>query len=301
MWVVVLIASKSVLAVKFPANKRCMFVSVKPWLPCRGFFFATFSLVLLAFSVQAGVAAPSQPSRCADLSPEQRVRAEKVTIEKVIDGDTLHLRDGRKVRLLAINTPELHTRDGKSEPYALQATRAARKMLGDSGEALLLVGDGPQDHYGRTLAHVFNVRGESLSGYLLHMGMGWHLAVPPNLSFAECLAAIEHLAQEERRGVWQLPPILSRDISQGGYHRVSGRLISLAGKNKGKPWWLRFEGNLTAVIYPEYQDYFELKALRKLVGKEIEVGGWVYPDHRKSGAWRIKLTSHYDIEGRSQP
>ena len=46
---------------------------------------------------------------------------ENVVIRSVTDGDTLVLNDGRKVRLLGINTPELGFGGEASEPYAVDA------------------------------------------------------------------------------------------------------------------------------------------------------------------------------------
>ena len=46
---------------------------------------------------------------------------EDVVIRSVTDGDTLVLNDGRKVRLLGINAPELGFGGEASEPYAIAA------------------------------------------------------------------------------------------------------------------------------------------------------------------------------------
>ncbi|MGV6807200.1 MAG: thermonuclease family protein, partial [bacterium] len=41
-------------------------------------------------------------NRCAPFAP-----GEPVAVSRVIDGDTLHLVDGRRVRLIGVNTPEM--------------------------------------------------------------------------------------------------------------------------------------------------------------------------------------------------
>ena len=46
---------------------------------------------------------------------------ETVEVAKVTDGDTLRLRDGRSVRLIGINSPELAHTDKPAEPLAEQA------------------------------------------------------------------------------------------------------------------------------------------------------------------------------------
>ena len=49
-----------------------------------------------------------------------------VGVAKVVDGDTLRLVDGRNVRLIGINTPELGRDARKAEPFAVAAQRRLR-------------------------------------------------------------------------------------------------------------------------------------------------------------------------------
>ncbi|MFN4131691.1 MAG: thermonuclease family protein, partial [Caldimicrobium sp.] len=44
-----------------------------------------------------------------------------VIVEKVIDGDTVVLRGGERLRYAGINTTELHTEEGPQQPYAEEA------------------------------------------------------------------------------------------------------------------------------------------------------------------------------------
>lgn len=78
--------------------------------------------------------------------------AEEISCKSVYDGDTLTLADGRRVRLLGIDTPELK----EKQPFAEEAkeytnSRCYRKSLWIYHEP----GGEKTDHYGRTLAHVF--------------------------------------------------------------------------------------------------------------------------------------------------
>ena len=70
----------------------------------------------------------------------------------VYDGDTLTLRDGRRVRLLQIDTPEL----GSGECYS-RAARTALLVLAPPGKKVVLEADpalDPVDRYGRLLRYV---------------------------------------------------------------------------------------------------------------------------------------------------
>jgi len=62
-----------------------------------------------------------------EIGPEGRP-GDRFTVTRVIDGDTMELRGGDRLRLLAIDTPE------ESEPFYTDATRLAAKLaLGQVG------------------------------------------------------------------------------------------------------------------------------------------------------------------------
>jgi endonuclease YncB( thermonuclease family) len=79
-------------------------------------------------------------------------RSEVAVVASVYDGDTLTLRDGRRVRLLQIDTPEL----GSGECYS-RAARTALLGLAPPGKKVVLEADPSLDRvdrYGRLLRYV---------------------------------------------------------------------------------------------------------------------------------------------------
>lgn len=80
-------------------------------------------------------------------------------VSKVVDGDTIWVeRDGRrvKVRLIGIDTPEIHDPRKPVQCFGQEATAAAESML--AGKQVLLEADPSQasiDRYGRDLAYVW--------------------------------------------------------------------------------------------------------------------------------------------------
>ena len=74
-------------------------------------------------------------------------------VSKVVDGDTITMSNGEKVRLLQIDTPELASR----ECYADQARIALVKLLSQSGKVTLTTDPNLDkvDRYGRSLRYVF--------------------------------------------------------------------------------------------------------------------------------------------------
>lgn len=74
-------------------------------------------------------------------------------VSRIIDGDTIQMKNGEKVRLIQIDTPEL----SGNECYALNAKIELSKMLNGSGKVQLIAD--PEldniDRFGRSLRYLF--------------------------------------------------------------------------------------------------------------------------------------------------
>lgn len=128
------------------------------------------------------------------------------TVREVIDGDTIVLRDGRKVRYLGINAPE------HGQPYAREATTFNRRLV--SGLPVRLEFDQVrEDRHGRLLAYVYatkcEVRGAKcgeetmVNEQLLAEGLAHVFFMPPNTRSAERLLQVQEKAHTARRGMWK--------------------------------------------------------------------------------------------------
>ena len=199
----------------------------------------------------------------------------------VIDGDTLDLADGRRVRLIGINAPEIGRRGSVSEPYA-QAARKELLRLAEGAKLRLLVGDQATDKYGRTLAHLFDEQGANIEARLLRQGLGFTVAVAPNLRLLDCHLRNEQLARNQRAGVWRENPVRqAAQVSSGGFHLVRGRVDKI--ERAGEYMWVDLDGPLVLRL-PRRSDVAGWQ------GREIEVRGWVV-DRRsaRSGRKRYML------------
>lgn len=216
---------------------------------------------------------------------------EPVAVARVIDGDTLGLVDGRSVRLIGIDTPELGHGRRPDQPLARAARDRLAELLGlpeggGTTKVMLHPGMEAQDRHGRTLAHV-RLDGRSPERTLVREGLAYHVAMPPNLALAPCLREDERLARSAGLGLWSpaLPgPVASAALTQGGYQRVRGRVERIVFADA---WWVRFEGGFTAVIYPEHQRWWDREMVAGWNGQVLEVRGWVYRARR--GGWRMRL------------
>jgi endonuclease YncB( thermonuclease family) len=118
-----------------------------------------------------------------------------VAVQRVVDGDTLRLSDGRSVRMIGLNTPELGKKGRSDEPFAVAARQRLEALVAASdGRVGLLPGKESKDHFGRTLAHVYSADGANLEAQMLAEGLGFQVAVAPNVDLVDCQQAAEHSA-----------------------------------------------------------------------------------------------------------
>ena len=119
-------------------------------------------------------------------------------VESVIDGDTIILADGTRVRYLMVDTPEATT---KTECYGPEATEYNTSVVG--GREVELRYDAQcRDKYGRLLAYVL-VAGREVNAMLIERGYGCVLHIPPNGSESlERYSALQEDAENAGRGLW---------------------------------------------------------------------------------------------------
>lgn len=208
--------------------------------------------------------------------PAQRID-EVVRIAHVYDGDTLRLEDGRRVRMLGINAPEMAQKSVAAEPLGQSGQRAVATFFRTDKQAYLSYDRQRHDRYGRLLAHVYNQKGESLAASLLRDGLAFHIVVPPNLSAAECLHQQQQAARDSAKGVWREPywrarPAAKLKLTDTGFLRVQGTVVKIT---EGRDIWLELNGPLVLKIAAQDKHLFSARQWQNWRGKRIEVTGWV--------------------------
>jgi endonuclease YncB( thermonuclease family) len=219
-----------------------------------------------------------------------------VQVQRVVDGDTLRLKDGRSVRMIGLNAPETAKKGKPSEPFADTAQRRLQALVdGSGGQVLLRVGEQRNDRYGRTLANVYSRNGANLEAQLIAEGLGYLVAFSPNVALVECQQAAERSARQGRLGIWRTSPVRSASqIKSGGFAVVSGRVSQV--KRNGGGVWIEFQNSLVLRIAPNLVNQFDADTLQRLKGRHVEARGWVVDRSRREGLkagqarWMISLT-----------
>ncbi|GAB3484281.1 thermonuclease family protein [Marinomonas epiphytica] len=216
---------------------------------------------------------------------------EKVAVAQVVDGDTLHLKDGRKIRLIGLNTPEIDYQEGHHQAFAIEAKVA----LTSNAEQFVWLQLGPdkQDRYGRYLAYLFDEDRNLLASQLLSKGLGYRIAVPPNLSYQACLQHAEKQARDKQLGLWQSVPQWQ---PKAGF--VIGRLTITEIIHTKSSWWLATNRNVRLNLPKSALDYWTAQDVFKLEGLTLEARGWQYyrnsrrPDYQ---SWVLTIRHPNDL------
>ena len=119
-------------------------------------------------------------------------------VTKVIDGDTIEIAGGFKVRYIGIDTPEVYP---QREWYGLEAWRKNEELVG--GKVVRLEKDvSERDRYGRLLRYVY-VDGLFVNAELVRLGYARAKAYPPDTKYQELLERSGEEARAAGRGLWK--------------------------------------------------------------------------------------------------
>lgn len=125
--------------------------------------------------------------------------ATEAVVEYVHDGDTLFLEDGRKVRMLGINTPEIGEH---LECYGNEATALLRSLLPKGTNVWVQHDVEPLDQYGRSLFFVYTDAGTNVNLELLREGAAEVEMYKPNVLLRDEVYAAQDAARSAGLGLW---------------------------------------------------------------------------------------------------
>jgi micrococcal nuclease len=206
-------------------------------------------------------------------------------VERVYDGDTVKLEDGRKIRLLGINTPEVQHRNQDTEAGGETAKRWLMDKL--KNHKVRLVTDVEQaDKYKRTLAHLITENKEHINVQLLEMGLAAVNIYPPNLLYAGQLVAAGNHAEHAGLGIWRqaeyavIPVDRLAKTGYSGWTRLMGKVSAIRGSRKYV--YLDFSGLFQARIEKKWLPLFP--DINSYLGRTVEIRGWL---NKNRGRWSM--------------
>ncbi len=198
------------------------------------------------------------------------------SVKKVYDGDTVQLEDGRKIRFLGINTPEIQHRDKQAEAGGQEAKAWLTNRLHNQRVRLELDAENT-DKYGRALAYLFTENNELINLSLVKLGLATISIYPPNLLYVNELMAAQKQAEQNKLGLWRLaeydviPMSQLTEAGHSGWTRLSGKVIDIHRTTRFV--YLNFSSQLDARIESKWLSLFP--DITSYLGKTLEVRGWL--------------------------
>ena len=125
-------------------------------------------------------------------------------VSRVIDGYTIELETGERVRYIGIDTPETVHPTRPIEYYGREASEANIKLV--EGNSVRLEFDiQERDQYGRLLAYVFLLAEHGdifVNAWLVQNGYAKVSTYPPNVKYVEVFKYLQGEARRNNLGLW---------------------------------------------------------------------------------------------------
>jgi len=213
-------------------------------------------------------------------------------LRSVLDGDTLYLNDGLKVRLSAIQAPKLPLGRKGFEAWPLgEESKAALTALTKGKTLQLFYGGEQRDRYDRALAQTYTLKADGardvwLQEEMVRSGMARVYTWPDTYQDSETLYAAEITARDAKRGIWghdyyrirsPEPNALAQDVDS--YQIVQG-VITSAADVRGQIYLnfgADYKTDFTIAIAKRDRKRFKTEGIDplSLEGATVRVRGWI--------------------------
>ena len=151
---------------------------------------------------------PRPPAAIAPEAPRPAAPGATRTCVRVIDGDTILLDGDERVRLIGVDTPELHRPNTPVQYYAREASAFTRRLV-EHRKVHLEYDHDRRDKYGRTLAFVYLSDGTFVNLEIVRQGSGFAYTRFP-FRYLDEFRAAERAAREAGAGLWAEPDSVGR-------------------------------------------------------------------------------------------
>jgi len=137
-----------------------------------------------------------------------------ILVKRVVDGDTLVLENGERVRLIGIDTPEMHEsnklyKDSRKSGEDVSTIQKLGKQayeftrgLAEGKRVNLEFDVERRDRYDRLLAYVYLKDGTFVNAEIIKQGYASLMSIPPNIKYADVFLKLYREARDDRRGLW---------------------------------------------------------------------------------------------------
>jgi len=228
----------------------------------------------------------------------------QIKVIEVIDGDTVRLSNGRLLRYIGLDTPEVRIKEKNGDfkyqpqPFSLEAKEFNRKLV-EGNIARVEFDIEKTDCYGRLLGYCF-IGKIFVNKKLVEQGYAVISTRPPNVKYVESFVSAQKSARGAKRGLWGSLPTLNHNQANNYINQIRSVEGVVVGSYKSaKCLFLNFGQNyrsdFTVAIFNNVIKTFKQKGIDPLSfynGKRIRVNGKI----REYNGPEIIINSPYEIE-----
>lgn len=161
---------------------------------------AVISADLTSLSTRLDVSNPQKAVQ-ESISKSFPKNGELIKVMRVIDGDTIELEGGERLRYIGIDTPELHDPRKPVQCFAQEASEKNKQLV--EGKLVKFYKDvNERDKYQRLLGYVYGENGLFINLELVKTGYAFSYTYPPDISKQVEFQKAEQDAKEKKLGLW---------------------------------------------------------------------------------------------------
>ena len=145
-----------------------------------------------------------ESAKTAPLAPSETPQAAQsqgtVMVTRVIDGDTIEIEGGQRVRYVGIDTPETVDPRKPVQCFGVEASNYNKQLV--EGKRVRLEKDvSESDRYGRLLRYVY-VDDAFVNLILVQEGFASSYTYPPDIKYQDQFVEAQQTASEQKKGLW---------------------------------------------------------------------------------------------------
>ncbi len=134
-----------------------------------------------------------------------------VKVTRVIDGDTIEIEGGERVRYIGMDTPETVDPRKPVQCFGVEASNKNKELV--EGKMVRLEKDiTDRDKYNRLLRYVY-VGDTFINLELVKQGFAYSYSYPPDIKYQDQILKAQQEAREAKRGLWAACPAIPESTS----------------------------------------------------------------------------------------
>ena len=155
------------------------------------------------------LASPAGPmttdQKLGETVSQNKSEANTIKVTRVIDGDTIEIEGGERVRYIGIDTPETVDPRKPVQCFGVEASNKNKELV--EGKTVRLEKDiTDRDKYNRLLRYVY-VGDTFINLELVKQGFAYSYSYPPDIKYQEQFVKAQQEAKDANQGLWSACPV----------------------------------------------------------------------------------------------